>query len=258
MSQNRLREKRFLARRGFPLAPWRPVRSHEELAAAVAALGLPIILKTAASGYDGKGQVAGRRRQRGRTGVVEPGAGALRGRGIGDVRGRGLGDRGPGADGRALTYPVGLNRHERHILDSTVMPAPVGPASAIEARGLALAVAEALGTVGVLTVEFFLTADGDLARQRAGPPAAQLGAPDDRGGGVEPVRAAGSGALRPAAGVDRAWSRPAAMVNLLGDLWSARRAGLVGRSGGRPGGQAPSLRQADARAGPEDGAPDRP
>ena len=42
------------------------------------------------------------------------------------------------------------------------MPAPVGPIVAQEARGLALAVAQALGTVGVLTVEFFLTADGRL------------------------------------------------------------------------------------------------
>ena len=55
--QNRLREKTFLARHGIPLAPWRPVRTEAELDAAVRALGLPLILKTAASGYDGKGQV---------------------------------------------------------------------------------------------------------------------------------------------------------------------------------------------------------
>ena len=55
-SQNRLREKQFLAHQGFPLAPWRPVRTHEELIAATG-LGLPLILKTASSGYDGKGQI---------------------------------------------------------------------------------------------------------------------------------------------------------------------------------------------------------
>ena len=57
VSQNRLREKTFLDGHGLPLAPWRPVRTSDELAGAVEGLGVPLILKTAASGYDGKGQV---------------------------------------------------------------------------------------------------------------------------------------------------------------------------------------------------------
>jgi 5-(carboxyamino)imidazole ribonucleotide synthase len=56
-SQNRLREKTFLARNAIPHAPWRPVRTEFEIAPAVRTLGLPLILKTASSGYDGKGQV---------------------------------------------------------------------------------------------------------------------------------------------------------------------------------------------------------
>ena len=55
-TQNRGREKAFLVREGFACAPHRLVRSREELHAAVAALGLPAVLKTAAFGYDGKGQ----------------------------------------------------------------------------------------------------------------------------------------------------------------------------------------------------------
>ena len=86
-----------------------------------------------------------------------------------------------------MTYPVALNRHERHILDSTLMPAPVGPAVSMEARACALNVVKVLGTVGVLTVEFFLTAQGDLIDQRTGSPTPQLRPPDDRGGRVEPV-----------------------------------------------------------------------
>ena len=84
VSQNRLREK-TLPRppRASRSPPGGRSGPHDELAAAVAALGLPLILKTAASGYDGKGQVrvddAGRRRG----GVVEPGPGRLRGRGLG-------------------------------------------------------------------------------------------------------------------------------------------------------------------------------
>ena len=67
-----------------------------------------------------------------------------------------------GVDGQAVCYPVAMNRHERHILDATIMPAAVGPIVTQEAHRLALAIAQALGTVGVLTVEFFLTADGSL------------------------------------------------------------------------------------------------
>ena len=59
-------------------------------------------------------------------------------------------------------YPVALNHHERHILDTTLMPASVGPVVTQESHDLALSAAQALGTVGVLTVEFFLTADGRL------------------------------------------------------------------------------------------------
>ena len=57
VAQNRLREKAFLARHGIPHAPWRPVRTGEDLEEAIGALGLPMILKTATSGYDGKGQI---------------------------------------------------------------------------------------------------------------------------------------------------------------------------------------------------------
>ena len=129
---------------------------------AVRDLGVPLILKTASSGYDGKGQVLVDRAadagpawaSLGRVACVAEGwvefAAELS---VVVVRGR---------DGYAVAYPVGLNHHERHILATTVMPAPVGPIVALEARTLALAVAQALDAVGVLSVEFFLTAGGRL------------------------------------------------------------------------------------------------
>jgi len=55
-TQHRLREKTFLQRAGLPVTPFRHVTSFAELESAVAALGLPAILKTADFGYDGKGQ----------------------------------------------------------------------------------------------------------------------------------------------------------------------------------------------------------
>src|SRR5262249_39377270 len=162
VAPNRLREKTFLARHGIPHARWRPVGTGEDLEEAIGALGLPMILKTATSGYDGKGQILVERAD------AAAGAWAHLGRrpcvaeawvefaaevSMVVVRGQ---------DGAAGCYPVARNRHQGHILDSTVMPAPVGPIVAQEARELALSTAQALGTIGVLTVEFFLSSAGGL------------------------------------------------------------------------------------------------
>ncbi len=56
VTQQRAREKAFLRLKGFPVTPFESVESLEELATAVERVGLPAILKTAAFGYDGKGQ----------------------------------------------------------------------------------------------------------------------------------------------------------------------------------------------------------
>lgn len=219
VSQNRIREKSFLTRHGFPHAPWRPIRTEEELATSSQSLGLPLILKTAASGYDGKGQIKVDRAQDleaawahlGRVSCVAEGWVAFAAE-VSVVVAR-------GADGQAVSYPVGLNRHERHILDSTLMPAPVGPAVSNDARSIALAIAQALGTVGVLTVEFFLTADGSLIVNEL--------APRPHNSGHLTIEAAVASQfeqqVRALCGLPLGGSNlvsPAAMVNLLGDLWS--------------------------------------
>jgi 5-(carboxyamino)imidazole ribonucleotide synthase len=118
-----------------------------------------------------------------------------------------------------VAYPIGLNHHQRHILDTTVMPAPVGPIVALEARTLALSVAQALGTVGVLTVEFFLTAAGSLLVNEI--------APRPHNSGHLTVEAGFSSQfeqqVRALCGLPLGRSdlvMPAAMVNLLGDLWA--------------------------------------
>ena len=218
VSQDRLREKTFLATHGLPLAPWRPVRTLEDLAGAVGSLGLPLILKTAASGYDGKGQVRvddadrieAAWNQLGRVACVAEGWVTFAAE-ISVVVAR-------GADGKAVTFPVALNRHERHILDATVMPAPVGPIVSQEARDLALSIAQALGTAGVLTVEFFLTAEGRLMINEL--------APRPHNSGHLTIEAAVTSQfeqqVRALCGLplgDPSLTTPAAMVNLLGDLW---------------------------------------
>ena len=97
--------------------------SDAELQARRRELGLPLILKTAASGYDGKGQVlvktaadaAGAWASLGRTPCVAEGWVDFAAE-VSVVVARGV-------DGQAVCYPVALNRHERHILDATLMPA---------------------------------------------------------------------------------------------------------------------------------------
>ncbi|WP_165231179.1 5-(carboxyamino)imidazole ribonucleotide synthase [Aquisphaera insulae] len=219
-SQNRLREKAFLTRFGIPHAPWRPVRTVEELESAGRALGLPLILKTASSGYDGKGQVL----------VHEAGDLPTAWVGLGNVPCVAEGwvefaaevsvVVARGADGQSVAYPVGLNQHERHILDTTVMPAPVGPIVTQDARTTALAVAQALGTVGVLCVEFFLRRDGTLLVNEI--------APRPHNSGHLTIEAAVTSQfeqqVRALCGLPLGREEltcPAAMANLLGDVWLA-------------------------------------
>ncbi len=218
VAQNRLREKTFLTRHGIPHAPWRPIRSVSDLDEAIRALGLPMILKTAASGYDGKGQIRVDRADQARGAWDQLGWAPCVAEGWVDFAAEVSVVVARAHDGRAVCYPVGLNRHERHILDSTLMPAPIGPIVTLEARDMALSTAQALGTVGVLTVEFFLTADGRLLVNEI--------APRPHNSGHLTIEAAYTSQfeqqVRALCGLPLGATElvmPAAMVNLLGDLW---------------------------------------
>jgi len=161
-TQNRLREKTFLAENGFPVAPFRVVRSVKELESAVRELGLPSILKTAEWGYDGKGQVqltlpddvaTAWSRMSTREAVLEQFVDFATELSV--VAARGL-------DGEVRLYDPVDNRHERHILDVSVSPARIPPNVARDAAAITNSVVEALDVVGVMCVEFFLSRDGRL------------------------------------------------------------------------------------------------
>ncbi len=218
ITQNRLREKRFLARHAIPHAPWRPVCNTAELETAIAQLGSPVILKTADSGYDGKGQIRVETLDQARAGYRALGNVPCVAEGWVEFAAELSTVVARGSDGQAVAYPVALNQHSRHILDSTVSPAPVGPIVALEARTLALAIAQALEAVGVLTVEFFLTRDGRLLVNEI--------APRPHNSGHLTIEASECSQfeqqVRALAGLplgSSALVSPAAMVNLLGDLW---------------------------------------
>jgi 5-(carboxyamino)imidazole ribonucleotide synthase len=217
-TQHRLREKTFLADNGFPVTPFRAVRSVADLRAAAGELGLPSILKTAGFGYDGKGQTRlttleeGERAlaaAEGREMVLE----ALVGfeREVSVVAARGL-------DGAFAHWGVIDNEHRNHILDVSASPAGVGSEIEREAVAIARAVLEKLDVVGVLCVEFFLTRGGKLLVNELAP------RPHNSGHLTfdASVTSQFEQQLRAVCGLPLGSTqmlRPAAMANLLGDLW---------------------------------------
>lgn len=220
-TQNRLREKGFLRGAGFPVAPFAAVRSPEELERAVEEIGTPAVLKTAGWGYDGKGQAK----------VAAPGEAAAAWRSLNVPRGDEavleafidferevsvVGAR--GLDGSFAHFGVLANDHRNHILDVTVAPAPVPPAVERDAVEIARGILEALDVVGVLCVEMFLTRDGRLLVNELAP------RPHNSGHLTFDacVTSQFEQQLRAICGLPLGGTgllRPAAMANLLGDLW---------------------------------------
>ncbi|MBA3239894.1 MAG: 5-(carboxyamino)imidazole ribonucleotide synthase, partial [Acidobacteria bacterium] len=218
-TQHRLREKTFLAQHGFPLAPFRRVNTPAQLHTALAEIGCPAVLKTAGFGYDGKGQLKITSSEDVERAALDFGEreAVLEAfvdfeREISVVAARGL-------DGDFRHYGVVENTHRRHILDLSVAPAPSLPeAAAREAVEIARAVLEALDVVGVMCVEFFHTRDGRLLINEL--------APRPHNSGHLTVDACLTSQfeqqLRAVCGLPLGSTealRPAAMANLLGDLW---------------------------------------
>jgi len=155
VAQDRLVEKRFFQDSGVPVAPFAPVSSQQELQAAMAALGLPAILKTRRFGYDGKGQFVVNDR--------EQGTGAW------DALGRKpcileavvpfdrelsiLSARSP--SGAIRCWPLVENRHAGGILQWSEAPAEVSEELQARAESTARRALEALDYVGVLAIELF-------------------------------------------------------------------------------------------------------
>jgi 5-(carboxyamino)imidazole ribonucleotide synthase len=218
--QHRLREKNYLSGHGFPVAPYRAVANAEELRRALGEIGTPAILKTADFGYDGKGQVRIDSTDQADAAWKSMGRplGVLEGfvpfcKEISVVSAR-------AASGQVVCYPPAENEHRRHILDVSTVPADISPATARQAVELAAAIAESLGVVGLLAVEMFLVGDDRLVVNELAP------RPHNSGhfSFDACVTSQFEQQLRAVCGLplgDVTLLRPAAMANLLGDLWQA-------------------------------------
>lgn len=218
-TQQRIREKTFLKDAGLPVTPFREVRSSAELAQAASEIGCPAILKTAAFGYDGKGQVrveAPEHAEEAWTSIGRQEA-VLEAfidfdREISVVAAR-------GDDGAFVHYDPAENQHSRHILDVSLAPARLPAAVAKEAVEIARCVLERLNVVGVLCVEFFVQRDGCLLINEL--------APRPHNSGHLTVDACVTSQfeqqLRAVCGLplgSTAMHSAAAMANILGDIWS--------------------------------------
>ncbi len=222
IAQDRLEEKRFFVECAtisgvFPAAH-KEIRTEADLDQVPDDL-LPGILKTARLGYDGKGQVRVKTREELRdafaamNGVVcvlekmlplayEISVLAAR-----------------GADGQAVVYPIAENVHRDGILFTTMVPGPnIGKEAADKAQAATLAVIEQLGYVGVLCIEFFVLTDGSVVVNEM--------APRPHNSGHYTIDACITSQF---AQQVRAMARlplgdvrqhsPAAMLNILGDIW---------------------------------------
>jgi len=218
-TQNRAREKAFLAGHGLPVTPHRVVKSLDELRSAIETLGTPGVLKTASWGYDGKGQI--------KIDSADQAADAWAGLNTDEavleafidfqcevsvVAARDLA-------GNFRAFPLAMNDHANHILDVSVAPAPLEQAIHEQADQITRAVFEAFDAVGVMCVEYFVTAGGELMINEIAPRTHNSGHLTIEGNRTSQFEQQ----LRAVCGLPLGSTqiiRPTAMANLLGDLWA--------------------------------------
>ncbi len=222
--QDRIEQKNWLRKHGFPIGDYRAVRTLDEIRAAINDLGGRCFCKSATGGYDGRGQ--------GKVGfgpdtVTEAdmcGAWEALGEGPGVVEQAVELEReisvmvARSPRGEVKVYPAAWNHHENQILDWSVIPAAIPEELESQARKIAEEIADTFQLEGLLAVEMFVAKDGGLLVNEL--------APRPHNSYHESERACVTSqfeqAIRavcdlPLGDVDVV--QPAAIANLLGDLW---------------------------------------
>ena len=233
--RHRGRQKRWLVEHGFPVGPHALVNSADALAASARTIGPSLFVKSCEGGYDGRSQVRFAPGDDASLAFAQLG-------GHQSVAERALDlelelsvmvARRPGGR-ETVVYPPAVNHHERQILAWSVLPGDLPARVVEEAQAIARGIAEELGLEGILAVEMFLLRDGRLLVNELAPRphnsyhASELGSPTSQF--EQLVRAVCDlplGAVEP--------TRPAAIVNLFGELWDGGRTPDFGAALAVPG-----------------------
>jgi 5-(carboxyamino)imidazole ribonucleotide synthase len=217
-TQDRIREKTFIRDRGLATAPFHPVRNIEELNAALEVIKLPAILKTAALGYDGKGQRV----------ITDPAQAHVAFAELGntpcvleqrvDLQMELSVLLARSSEGEVEVYPLAENIHVQGILDTSIVPARISTELVERANTMARTLAEKLNYYGLLAVEFFLTKDHSLLINEI--------APRPHNSGHYTLDACLTSQFEQQVRIlcgfppgDTRLLSPVVMMNLLGDLW---------------------------------------
>lgn len=220
--QDRIRQKQWLAKKGLPVGEFRAICSSQEMSAAIAAFGSDCFIKSARGGYDGRGQLR-----------IQPNAKeSVSGEGAWKALGERpcvaeqalaleaeisiLVARRPG--GECVSYDPALNHHENQILAWSAIPAELpGPVKKL-AQDLGRQLVEQLDLVGLLVVEMFLLKDGKLLVNELAPRPHNSYHASERACVTSQFEQCVRAVCDLPLG-DSEVIRPAAIVNLLGDVW---------------------------------------
>ena len=221
VAQNRCKEKTTLRDFGFPVTPFSVVQDADDIPEVSELLGWPMVLKTTSGGYDGKGQRKVENAEQAREAIGLLGPGPL------------IAEKwityvaevsvlvARSASGQVMAYPMFTNVHRNHILDVTTFP-PAREMEVTQRRAMEVAkgVAQSLQLEGLLCVEMFVDRDGEVMINELAPRTHNSGHLTMEACSVsqfeQQVRAVCNLPLGEVKQI-----RPAAMVNLLGDIWGS-------------------------------------
>lgn len=218
--QNRIRQKEWLRERGFPLGPWHAARSEQDMVEAVANLGGRCFIKSAQGGYDGRSQA--------KTGFGDATTPADAWRVLGqqpcvveqaldlDLEISVMVARSP--RGETKSFPSATNHHENQILVWSVIPSLVSPQIEARAQKLACEIADSFTLEGLLAIEMFLTKSGELLVNELAPRPHNSYHASERACVTSQFEQCVRAVCDLPLG-DVSVVQPAAIANLLGDLW---------------------------------------
>jgi 5-(carboxyamino)imidazole ribonucleotide synthase len=218
--QDRILQRNWIHEHGFPMGEYRAIESEADLIRAAAEIGPRVFIKSARGGYDGRSQV--------KLGFGEATTPAEAWRLLGEkscVAEKAIDldkeisvmvARSPGGETRS--FASALNHHENQILAWSVLPSSVDQALEARAQSIACGIADAIGLEGLLAVEMFVSKSGELLVNELAPRPHNSYHASERACVTSQFEQAVRAVCNLPLG-DPSIIQPAAIANLLGDLW---------------------------------------